>query len=103
MNNTATAISKENILIERAKYGFLQMEKEELAEVLAVLTAKLLNNGISYGYSKEECIEEVIANYTENPIRDTFYINFSGHDEKVRKELKKEFLKNVPSIDPRWR
>lgn len=98
MGNTATAISEENILIERAKYGFLQMEKEELTEVLAVLTAKLVNSGISYGYSKEEHIEEIRANYTENPIRDTFYINFSKHDNDLRHEAYKQLLDSAPEV-----
>ena len=96
MNNTATAICEENVLIEKAKYGFLHMEKEELAEILAVLSVKLLDGGISYGYSKEEYIEGIRAKYVENPIRDTFYINFSQHDGEVRRELQKEWLKNMP-------
>ena len=95
MRNTATAIRKETVLIERAKYGFLHMEKEELAEVLAVLSTKLVNSGISYGYSKEERIEGIRANYAENPIRDTFYINFSRHDN----ELKNEIFKDMPRIE----
>lgn len=98
MNDTATAICKENVLIEKAKYGFLHMEKEELAEILSILSVKLLDNGISYGYSKEERIEEIRAKYVENPIRDTFYINFSRHDNELMHEVYKRFMKNAPEV-----
>lgn len=98
MRNTAIAISEETVLIERAKYGFLHMGKEELAEVLAVLSTKLVNSGVSYGYSKEERIEGARANYTENPIRDTFYINFSKHDNKLKHEVYKKLLDSMPEV-----
>lgn len=89
------------------KESLKKQDKEMIIEYLSTLLSKLISNGVGVLIQIEpEYIEyaddngilkKEFAQYKENPIRDTLHIDFSKHDENVRKELVKEILKKCPS------
>lgn len=89
------------------KTALEKQEKETIIEYLSTLLSKLVSNSVGVSVQLEpEYIEYAddngilkieFAQYKESPIRDTLSIDFSKHDENVRKEFGKEILKNIPS------
>ena len=101
----------EDKMFEMIKESFEKCDRDKMVEFISALIVRLAINGISCscefeprfieGVSEDGCyIERVYAKYEKSPIRDTLTVSFHKHDEAVRTELRREFLKNLPS--PRY-
>lgn len=97
----------EDKMFEMIKETFEKCDRDKMVEFTSALLARLGVNGISCscefapriieGVSEDGCyIEREYAKYEKSPIRDTLNVNFHKHDEAVRTELRREFLKNIP-------
>lgn len=100
----------EDELFEQIKASFVKCENDKIIEFASALIVKLMTNGVKCSCNFEPAFVEGIsenglyttrhyAEYDKGPIRDTLKIDFTDHDEKVRKELRREFLKSIPPID----
>lgn len=101
----------EDKIFEMIKETFEKCDRDKMVEFTSALLARLGVNGISCscefaprfieGVSEDDCyVEREYAKYEKSPIRDTLNVDFHKHDEAVRTELRREFLKNMPS--PRY-
>ncbi len=89
------------------KSFFEKQDKEKVVEYLSALLSKLIANSVSVGVpDTPDHIEYVDDNGLVQrlqgrrgsvSIRDELNIDFARHDEKVRDEFRKEFLKKCPS------
>lgn len=98
----------EDEMFEMIKESFEKRDRDKMVEFISALIARLGINGISCscgfeprfieGVSEDGCyIEREYAKYEKSPIRDTLTVNFHKHDEAVRAELRREFLRKIPS------
>lgn len=97
----------EDKMFEMIKESFEKCDKDKMIEFTSALLARLTANGVTCSCEFEPQVIEgvsddgryttkIFAEYKKSPIRDTLFVNFSKHDNEMKKELEKEWLKNMP-------
>lgn len=103
----------EDKMFEMVKESFEKCDRDKMVEFISALIVRLAINSISCscefeprfieGVSEDGCyIEREHAKYEKSPIRDNLNVDFHKHDEAVRTELRREFLKKCQVQDMEW-
>lgn len=96
----------EERIYEMAKESFKDTSKDTIIEYLAALYSKLISSGVGIGACQleQDCFEivhddgfvqKIPGRLGKRPIWESMELDFSRHDEEVKKNFSKEILENI--------